>query len=60
MYVYIYIYIFTYLFINYHSINDSCQYLLLPDIISSKTKTFSTKSHHKKPTKRSFILINVL
>ena len=35
------------LFINYHGIIDSCWYLLLPDKISSKTKTFSAISHHK-------------
>ena len=32
-----YIYL-TYLLINYHSIIDSCQYLLLPDKISKKQK----------------------
>ena len=37
---------FSNLFISYHCIIDSCYYLL-PDKISSKTKTFITISQHK-------------
>ena len=38
---------FTYLLINYHSIIDNCQYLLLPDKISSKIKTLIIISYDK-------------
>ena len=35
------------IFINYYNIIDSCQYLLLSNKISSKTKAFITISRHK-------------
>ena len=35
------------IFINCYSIIDSCQYLLLSDKISCKTKTFITNSRYK-------------
>ena len=38
---------FTCILINFYSIIDSCQYLLLFDKISSKTKTLITILHHK-------------
>ena len=37
---------FTCLFINYHSIIDSCYYILLSDKILSKTKIFITIPRH--------------
>ena len=42
---------FTCIFINYYSIIDSCQYLLLFDKRSSKTKTVITMSLHKQQIK---------
>ena len=42
---------FTYLFINYHSITDSYQHLLLPDKISSEIKTSITLSNQKNQIK---------
>ena len=38
---------FTHLFINYHSIIDSCWYLLLPNKIFVKTKTFIAILRHQ-------------
>ena len=38
---------FTFLFINYHYVINSCLYLLLPDKISIKTKTFIAILRHK-------------
>ena len=38
---------FAWIFMNYYSIIDNCQYLLLSDKILSKTKTFITISNHK-------------
>ena len=49
-------FIFYLHFINYYSIIDKCQYLLLFDKMSSKTKTFNTISLHKFGINRNYIL----
>ena len=42
-------------YITYHYVIDSCQYLLLSDKISRKTKTFITISQHKFQIKRTYL-----